>query len=126
MAAHKSRTHAWVAVYGRKPLVIVGVVCALASGFGLIAAFGDLYGENPVSWSMVLGPMVVSVFPTLELTWHRDRDLSMASLKRRWLVLPLLGALGTVLAMGLAMYAVNADAAALAGTCGLRGFPRTV
>jgi hypothetical protein len=131
MAAYKSRTgrsatsHAWVAVYGRMPVVIVGAACALASGFGLVAAVGDLYGENPASWLMVLGPIVVSVFPTVELAWRRDRDLSMASMKRRWLVLPFLGVLGAVVAMGLAelvMYAVDAEGAALAAAVWLDGF----
>ncbi|SDE02514.1 hypothetical protein SAMN05216270_11131 [Glycomyces harbinensis] len=106
-------------------MVVVGVVCALASGCGLVAAFGDLYGENPVSWSMVLGPMVVTVFPTVELAWSRDRDLSMASMKRRWLVLPFLGVLGAVVAMGLAelaVYAVNAEAAGQAADVWLDGF----
>lgn len=114
-----------LAAYGRTPVVAVGVICALASGCGLVAAFGDLYGENPVSWLMVLAPIVVSLFPTVELTWRRNRDLSMASMKRRWLVLPFLGALGAVVAMGLAelaMYAVDAQAAALAADVWLDGF----
>ncbi|WP_091038135.1 hypothetical protein [Glycomyces harbinensis] len=131
MAAHKPRTdrsatlRTWIAAHRRKPVVVVGVVCALASGCGLVAAFGDLYGENPVSWSMVLGPMVVTVFPTVELAWSRDRDLSMASMKRRWLVLPFLGVLGAVVAMGLAelaVYAVNAEAAGQAADVWLDGF----
>lgn len=57
--------------------MIVGVVCALASGCGLVAAFGDLYGENPVSWSMVLDPLVVSAFPTVELTWRPEKASAM-------------------------------------------------
>jgi hypothetical protein len=70
-----------------------------------------------VSWLMVLGPLVVSVFPTVELAWHRNRDLSMASMRQRWLVLPFLGVLAAVVAMGLAelaMYAIDAQAAATA------------
>ncbi|MEU5870638.1 hypothetical protein AB0A73_03655 [Glycomyces sp. NPDC047369] len=131
MTAPKPRTGrsatplARLAAYGRTPVIAVGVVCALASGCGLVAAFGDLYGENPASWLMVLGPLVVSVFPTVELAWHRNRDLTMASMKRRWLVLPFLGVLAAVVAMGLAelvMHAIDAQAAALAAEVWLDGF----
>jgi len=131
MTAPKSRTgrsvtaYARLSFHGRRPIEVVGAVCAVASGCGLVAAFGDLYGENPVSWLMVLGPLVVSVFPTVELAWHRNRDLSMASMRQRWLVLPFLGVLAAVVAMGLAelaMYAIDAQAATTAADVWLEGF----
>lgn len=90
---------AWLAEHYSIPARTVAVIGALASGWGLVAAVGDTEGENPLSWLMFLGPALAGAFPTLELAWRRDHDLSMASVKSRWFVFPLFGALGAVIVM---------------------------
>ncbi|SDE02521.1 hypothetical protein [Glycomyces harbinensis] len=120
MTAHKARTdqssaiRAWFATNYSVPAMIVAVVGVLASAWGLVVAVGDPDGENPVSWLMFLGPAAAGGFPTLELAWSRDRDLSTASIKRRWFRLPILGALAALAAMGVAEIVMNATGAVAA------------
>lgn len=89
----------WLAANYSVPARIVAVLGVLASGWGLVAAVGDTEGENPASWLMFLGPALAGAFPTLELLWSRDHDLSLSSIKARWFVFPAFGALGAVVVM---------------------------
>ena len=50
---------------------------------------------------MFVGPALTGAFPTLELTWDREHDLSMSKVTRRWMLFPLFGAAGAVIAMGI-------------------------
>lgn len=107
----------WLAVNYSIPARIVAVAGALASAWGLAVAVGDTEGERPLSWLMFLGPAVAGAFPTLELAWRGDRDLSMATVKPRWFAFPFFGALAAVIAMGateIVMRATGALAAAQA------------
>ncbi|MQM24736.1 hypothetical protein [Glycomyces albidus] len=90
---------AWLAIHYSVPARIIAVLGALASAWGLVIAVGDPDGENPASWLMFIGPAVAGAFPTLELAWARDRDMSMGSVQARWFVFPIFGALGAVIAM---------------------------
>lgn len=100
---------AWLAANYSIPARIVAVIGALASAWGLVAAVGDMDGENPVSLLMFLGPALAGAFPTLELAWRRGHDLSMATVKPRWFIFPLFGALGAVVAMGVAEIVMRAS-----------------
>lgn len=91
--------------------MIVTVVSVLASAAGFLAAVGDPEGENPLSLLMFAGPALAGAFPTLELAWDREHDLSMAKVTRRWFLFPAIGAAGAVIAMGLAEIAVRASGA---------------
>ncbi|RRS01728.1 hypothetical protein [Glycomyces terrestris] len=108
---------AWLATHYSVPARIVAVLGTLASAWGLVIAVGDPDGENPASWLMFLGPAVAGAFPTLELAWARDRDLSMRSIQARWFAFPFFGAAGAVVAMlatELTLHATGAIAAAQA------------
>jgi hypothetical protein len=75
------------------------VLGTIASAWGLAVAVGDTEGENPIAWLMFAGPALAGAFPTLELAWRRDRDLSMSTVQSRWFIFPLFGALGAIVAM---------------------------
>lgn len=91
--------------------MIVTLVSVLASAAGFLVAIGDSEGENPLSWLMFAGPALAGAFPTLELAWDREHDLSMAKVTRRWFLFPAIGAAGAVIAMGIAEIAVRASGA---------------
>ncbi|NUQ89720.1 MAG: hypothetical protein HOQ43_14830 [Glycomyces artemisiae] len=109
-----TKQRGWLAENYSIPARIVTVVGVLASAWGLAAAVGDTEGENPVSWLMFIGPALAGAFPTIELAWHRDRNLSMATVKPRWFVFPLFGALGAVIVMGVTEIVMRASGAVAA------------
>lgn len=87
------------------------MICAPASAVGMVVAVGDTDGENPISWLMFLGPAIAGAFPTLELAWRRDHDLSMSSITPRWFIFPIFGAIGAVVAMGITEIVLHASGA---------------
>lgn len=107
----------WLAANYSVPARVVAVIGVLASAWGMTTAVGDTDGESPISWLMFIGPAVAGGFPTLELAWRRDHDLSMSTVKPRWFIFPIFGALGAVIVMGITeivLYASGAVAAAQA------------
>ncbi|WP_152364899.1 hypothetical protein [Microlunatus speluncae] len=109
--ANRSRVRTWVVQNYTVPAVIVTVLGVLGSAAGFVLAVGDQEGENPLSWLMFLGPAIAGAFPTLELAWDREHDLSLAKVQRRWLLFPFFGAVGAVLAMGVAELVTRASGA---------------
>lgn len=93
------------------PARIVAVLGCLAGGIGFVLAVGDPEGTNPLSWLMFLGPAIAGAFPTLELAWDPAHDMSISRLKRRWILFPVIGAIGAVPVMILAEYATRASGA---------------
>lgn len=106
-----SPVRAWIVSNYGVPAVIVTVLGVLSSALGFVVAVGDTDGENPLSWLMFLGPALAGAFPTLELAWDRNHDLSMARITRRWFLFPFFGAVGAVIAMGIAELTVRASGA---------------
>ncbi len=92
---------AWIAANYSVPSLIIAVIGVLSSAIGFVTAIGDPEGESPLSWLMFAGPALTGAFPTLELTWDREHDLSMPKVIRRWMLFPLFGAAGAVIAMGI-------------------------
>ncbi|MDA1361876.1 hypothetical protein O1R50_19770 [Glycomyces luteolus] len=102
---------AWLAANYSIPARAVAVIGVLASAWGMVIAVGDTEGENPASWLMFIGPALAGAFPTLELAWRRDHDLSMATVTSRWFVFPLFGALGAVIVMAVTEIVMRASGA---------------
>ena len=91
----------WLKKNYTAPAMIVAVLGSLASGLGMAIAVGDTEGENLLSSLMFFGPAVAGAFPTLELAWLKERDLSMAKVVPRWFAFPAFGAIGAVVVMGI-------------------------
>lgn len=108
-SARSSTARGWIAANYSLPARIIAVLCAPASAVGMIVAVGDLDGENPLSWLMFLGPAIAGAFPTLELAWRRDHDLSMSSIVPRWFIFPAFGAVGALVAMGITEIVLRAS-----------------
>ncbi|GAB3746779.1 hypothetical protein [Microlunatus parietis] len=109
--ANRSRVRNWIAKNYTVPAMIVTAFGVLSSAAGFVVAVGDPEGENPLSWFMFLGPAIAGAFPTVELAWQREHDLSLPTVVRRWFLYPVFGAAGAVIAMGLAELSVRSSGA---------------